>query len=87
MPRETIDKELIDMVIQIKEDEKKLEKTLNNLIELKRNELMRISYEFNKKDYKRRFNITLEEIVSIIVGEDNKSNEISKIKREQKVKL
>jgi len=85
IPREIIDKESIDFVNQIKEDEKILSNIQNYLTESKKSELIRISFEFSKRDYKRRFNTTFEEIVSIIVGEDNTSNEITKIKREQKV--
>lgn len=83
-PRETIDKESMNFVNEMRENETKLINVQNYLAELKKNELNRISFEFVKKDYQRRFDITHEEIVSIIVGEDNTSNEITKLKREQK---
>lgn len=84
-PRETIDKESINFVTEMKENEKKLIAIQTYLSDIKKMELKRINFEFVKKDYQRRFNITHEEIVSIIVGEDNTSSEISKLRREEKV--
>lgn len=70
----------------MRENEGRLSKIISYLDELKKSELTRISFEFIKRDYARRFNISHEEIVSIIFGEDNVANEISKLRREQKVK-
>jgi len=84
-PRDAIDQESIHLVNEMRENETRLVNIQSFIAELKKNELERINFEFLKKDYERRFNILHEEIVSIILGEDNISKEISKIKREQKV--
>lgn len=83
---ETFDKETITLVSEMKENEAKLTDMQNYLTELKNNELSRINFEFLRRDYQRRFNINHEEIVSIIVGEDSITDEVSKLRREQKVK-
>jgi len=84
-PRETIDPESLCFFNEMRDNESKLSKIQRHLDELKKSELTRISFEFLKRDYARRFNIKHEELVSIIVGEDNVANEITKLRREQKV--
>jgi len=86
-PREVIGQESINLVNEMRENENKFINLQNYLAELRKSELYRVNFEFLKRDYERRFNISYEEIVGIIVGEDNSSNEISKLRREQKVIL
>ena len=87
LPRETIDPESLYFLNEMRENETKLSKIHSHLDELKKSELTRVSFEFLKRDYARRFNVSHEEIVSIIVGEDNVANEITKLRRESKVIL
>lgn len=84
-PRETIDPQSLSFINEMRDNETKLTNIQSHLDELKKSELTRVSFEFLKRDYARRFTICHEEIVSIIVGEDNVANEISKLRREQKV--
>jgi len=86
-PIKDIDIESIDLVKEMKENEKKFDEKQKILEDLKKNELDRINFEFLKMDYARRFNISHEEIISILLGENNAFNEISKIKREQDVRF
>ena len=51
------------------------------------NELNRINKEFLTNDYQRRYGVTQQVMVSSICGEDNMSQELSRIMRDQKVKL
>lgn len=55
------------------------------LIKLRREELNRIGKEFLMNDYQRRFNTSLELVISAIAGEDNKNGELLKQQREEKV--
>ena len=52
---------------------------------MKTNELKRINKEFLTNDYKRRFNISQETIISAIIGENLASTELIRQLREQKV--
>lgn len=86
-PIEVIDKDSINLITAMKEDEQVLITLQAQLAEIKKNELIRINFEFIKNNYERRFNISHEEIISVIVGEENALNEITKQKRELKVFL
>ena len=87
-PKEsTIKRESLNFLNEMKEREKKLSNIQNFLAHLKKTEINRIMFEYMKKDYQRRFSVTHEEIISVIVGEDNTPSELTKIKREQNVKF
>jgi len=49
------------------------------------NELNRVNKEFLTNDYKRRYGANQQVLVSAICGEDNMTQEYSRIMREQKV--
>jgi len=49
---------------------------------MKKAEMERINKEFYSNDYERRYNITLEGMISAIVGEDNVLEEIGKQRRD-----
>ena len=83
--RDTINQESLNLFNEMRENEMNLINLQNYLGELKRSEINRISFEFLKKDYERRFSVSIDDIVSVIVGEDNTSHEISKQKREHRV--
>jgi len=51
----------------------------------KTNELNRINKEFLTNDYNRRYGANQQVLVSAICGEDNMTQEYSRIMREQKV--
>jgi len=67
-------------LLEIKESDLK-----NCLREMKTAELERINNEFLTKGYERRFNVTLEIVISAIVGESNAGTELIKLSRLQKV--
>jgi len=72
----------INNLTRLENKEIQIKKQLN---EKKRSELNRINKEFEINNYERRFNITKEKVVSVIVGESNTPMEIIKLKRDQKV--
>jgi len=65
------------------------EKTYNfykaEITKQKINELNRINKEFLTNDYNRRYGVSQQILVSAICGEDNMSQEYSRMMREQKV--
>ena len=74
----------IDNVRRLELKELELKRELSNM---KKNELDRINKEFVSKFYERRFNVSKETIVSVIVGESFAGSELIKLNRDQKVKL
>jgi hypothetical protein len=67
---------------------KELQNSINDLKlkmeSLKSKELKRINKEFLTNNYQRRYNITQEEVISAIVGEDNTIKEYAKFVKDQK---
>ena len=55
------------------------------LIQMKNEELERVSKEFLVNDYSRRFSITLDKVISALIGEDQTANEFAHQNRLQKV--
>jgi hypothetical protein len=49
------------------------------------NEINRINKEFLTNDYNRRYGVNQQVLVSAVCGEDNMSQEYSRMMREQKV--
>ena len=79
-----IDEEALKYITNIKALEKELAKIKEELNAMKRKELNRINKEFLLNDYKRRFGISEETIVSAIIGEDLAGTEFLRLMREQK---
>jgi hypothetical protein len=52
---------------------------------MKRKELERINKEFLTNQYERRFRISQDVVVSVIVGEDHVNSEMNRQNKEQKV--
>ncbi len=67
--------------------EKKINELKEELQVMKENEINRINREFLFNDYERRFQIKLEDVVSVIVGEENIPTELNKLKLFQKVNI
>lgn len=74
----------------------KLEKEKNDLIKemrkLKENEMTRVTKEYIDNNYEKRFNVSQNEVISALIGEDNKDKEYYKqsvLKKEymKKIKL
>jgi len=70
---------------EIKTLEEKEAKILNDIEDKKTKELKRINNEFLLNDYERRFNVTEEEVISALIGEDLTANWFNKLLREQRV--
>ncbi len=66
--------------------EKQADKIRKEINHLKNEELERISKEFLMNDYERRFCITLDQVISAIIGEDQTATEFAHQNRLQKVK-
>jgi hypothetical protein len=61
-------------------------KEISNQMQLmKRNEIDRINKEFYTNDYQRRFRVEPETVISALIGEDNTSSEMARMKRERKI--
>jgi hypothetical protein len=80
-----IDDESFKLIQKIRDLEKQHQEIKEELNELKQKELKRINKEFLINDYKRRFNVSQETVISAIIGEDNAANELIKQMRDQKV--
>ena len=80
-----IDDESFKFIQKIRDLEKQHQEIKEELNEMKQKELKRINKDFLINDYKRRFNVSQETVISAIIGEDNAANELIKQKRDQKV--
>ena len=69
----------------IKELEEKQQSVKKELLALKREELARLNREFNFDDYERRYNVSRERLTSALIGEDLSNEDLSKLKKENKV--
>jgi hypothetical protein len=83
--REPIDPETLKIVTKLEHAENLYNIHKKNMSNLKRKELERINKEFLVNNYERRYGVKLEEIVSVIVGEDHVKNEMERQYRDQKV--
>ncbi len=72
----------IEYIKSVQNLESQLVELQNFMLKMKKAEMERINKEFYTNDYERRYNITLEGMISAIVGEDNVLNEIGKQKRD-----
>lgn len=72
----------VEYVRTVQNYETQLLEIQNILQKMKKIEMERINKEFYTNDYERRYNITLEGMISAIVGEDNVLNEIGKQRRD-----
>ena len=79
------DEEMLMLMAKINEKEKIYFNCKKEIQTQKSIELSRISEEFMKNDFERRYNVTKDIVVSSICGEDNMNQEMSRLKREEKV--
>jgi len=77
-------KDSIDFFVRMKELENALEKIKNEMEEMKKNELIRINNEYLMNDYERRFGVSLDIVISVIIGKECAFEEYTKQLREQK---
>jgi hypothetical protein len=84
--RDPIDKETNRIIEYVKEMENAFSNHKKEMYAMKRRELERINKEFLVKCYQRKYNITQDVIVSVIVGEDHVNSEMGRQYKEQKVK-
>lgn len=80
---------IVDNTVNSLKEIKEIQASINDLKlkmeRLRSKELQRINKEFLINDYQRRFNVTQEEVISAIVGEDNTMKEYAKLLKDQKV--
>ena len=76
-PKAQSDNESLNMINEILELQKEEEKVRIKIKNLKINELNRINKEFLLNDYERRFEVNLEKIISVLMGEEFISKEFS----------
>lgn len=67
--------------------DEKIEKMKNFISKIKRNEMFRITNEFNQNDYERRYKTTKFKVLSALLGEENAKVETIRQSREQKVNI
>ena len=65
---------MINEILELQKEEEKVRIKIKNL---KINELNRINIEFLLNDYERRFEVNLEKIISVLMGEEFISKEFS----------
>ena len=65
---------MINEILELQKEEEKVRIKIKNL---KINELNRINKEFLLNDYERRFEVNLEKIISVLMGEEFISKEFS----------
>lgn len=75
--KDAIDEDIIVSHKFITEFEKKADKCNNEIIQMKNQELDRILKEFMMNDYERRFNVSLDQMISCLIGEDNTEMEFA----------
>lgn len=80
------DQETLILMSKIADYEKAFDYYKSEIEKQKKKEINRINKEFLTNDYQRRYNISQHALVSAIYGEDNMSQEYSRMMREQKVK-
>jgi hypothetical protein len=85
--REPIDPETLKIVNRLENTEILFNNHKKTMLNLKRKELERINKEFLVNNYERRYGVKLEDIVSVIVGEDHVKNEMERQYKDQKVKI
>ncbi len=85
--KKNIDHETFIFMSKIADYEKTYEFYKAEIQKQKITELNRINKEFLTNDYQRRYAVNQQILVSSICGEDNMSQELSRLIREQKVKL
>jgi hypothetical protein len=85
--RNPLDSDTVSLIDPLKEIEQRYNDIKKEMHMMKRRELERINKEFLLNKYERRFNITQDVIVSIIVGEDHVNSEMGRQQRDQKVKV
>jgi len=85
--KQTIDEEILSLISKIAEFEKVYNICKAEIQTQKKRELNRISKEYLTNDYERRYNVPQEIAISSICGEDNMNAELSRLIREQKVKI
>jgi len=78
------DENIINSFKAVKELQNSINDLKLKLERLKSKELKRINKEFLSNNYQRRYNITQEEVISAIVGEDNTIKEYAKFVKDQK---
>lgn len=72
----------IQLLDKLGEEERNIKKEIS---EMKRQELDRIGKEFLLNAYERRFNVTLETVISALIGEENSFWEFERIRRKRRV--
>ena len=80
-----LDEETIVSLKFINSIEKQADRLRREIVQLKNDELERISKEFLSNDYERRFSITLDQVISALIGEDQTANEFAHQSRLQRV--
>lgn len=75
----------IEYIRSVQNLEAQLRSLENDMQVMRRKELDRINKEFYTNDYERRYKISLEGIISALIGEDNTPNEYAKQIRDQKI--
>jgi hypothetical protein len=83
--REPIDAETLKIVSRLEKAEALYNNHKKTMLALKRKELERVNREFLINNYERRFGVKLDDIVSVIVGEDHVKNEMERQYKDQKV--
>lgn len=82
----SLDEETIVSIKFINMIEKQSEKLRKEINQMKNDELERVSKEFLMNDYERRFSITLDQVISALIGEDQTATEFAHQSRLLKVK-
>jgi hypothetical protein len=83
--KEKLSDDTLQLMKSIRELESVYEKFRKEMLQMKRTELNRIGREFLINEYERRFDITLQKVISAIAGEDFTNAELTRQMREQKV--
>jgi hypothetical protein len=87
LKRWSVNKDLNEYHSTVKFLENEIKEKSEALKKLKKNELERICKEYFKNDYERRFKVTIQTMISALVGEENVLQEITNFKRLQRVSI
>ena len=82
--KNALGEDAIKYIKSVQDLESQLKSVQSSMQIIKREEIDRINKEFYTNDYERRFRVSLDVIISAIVGEDNTMNEIGRLFRDQK---
>jgi hypothetical protein len=84
--KEKFDEATIQIMGRVSELIRQNDELKKEVRQMKKTEMLRINREFLLFDYQRRYEVTIDVVVSALIGADNTNSELIKQSREKKVK-